>query len=105
MASLFLLYRLKPGVTREAYEAWTRERDYPVMRGLRHVASFVTHRATRLLLDPLGTPSVDYVEVFEVSDVDAFMAEDFPGQAVQAILGEFMERVDNPEIIVGEPVV
>lgn len=104
MAKIIITYRLKPGVTRGEHETWTRTRDYPAMRGIARVESFVTHRTTRLLLDPDGKPSVDYIEVFDVPDLDGFMAEDFGSASVQAILGEFMDRAEAPEIIVAEEV-
>lgn len=103
MANVMLLYRLKPGVTREDFEAWVRTSDYPAMRGLRRVTSFVTHRAERLLLGE-GTPSVDYVEVFDIADLDGFVSEDMPSGVVQTIMGAFMGFADAPEFLVVTPV-
>jgi hypothetical protein len=100
MAKIIITYRLKLGADAAEHETWTRTRDYPAMRGFARVASFVTHRAERLLLDPDGKPSVDYVELLDIPDLDGFMGEDFPGPAMQAILGEFAERADNAEIVV-----
>jgi hypothetical protein len=105
MAKIIITYRLKPEVSRAEFETWVRTRDYPTMRGLGTVAAFANHRVTGLLLDPSGKPSLDYVEMFDVPDVAAFMASDFPTAAVQAILGEFMGRVEGPEIMVAEEVV
>jgi hypothetical protein len=102
MANVMLLYRLKPGVTRDQFETWVRETDYPAMRGLKRVASYVNHRAERLLLGE-GAPSVDYVEVFDIPDLDGFVGEDMPGAVVQKIMGEFMGFADAPEfLVVGE---
>jgi len=103
MANLMLLYRLKPGVTRDQFETWVRGTDYPAMRGLKRVASFVNHRAERLLIGE-GAPSVDYVEVFEIPDLDGFVGEDMPGAVVQQIMGEFMGFADAPEFLVVKPV-
>lgn len=103
MATVFLTYKLKPGTAPEDYEAWIRSVDYPGMRGLTRVSSFVTHRVTGLLMGE-GTPSVDYIEVFDIPDLAGFAGEDMPGAVVQKIMGEFMGFVDNPEFIVAEPV-
>jgi hypothetical protein len=104
MATVFLTYKLKPGTAQDQYESWIRTTDYPGMRGLRRVASFVTHRTTGLLMGE-GKPSVDYIEVFDIPDLAGFTSEDMPGGVVQAIMGAFMGFVDNPEFIVAEAVV
>lgn len=102
MANLMLLYKLKPGVTRDQFETWVRDTDYPAMRGLRRVASYVNHRTERRLVGE-GSPSVDYVEVFDIPDLDGFVAEDMPGQTVRAITADFMGFADAPEfLVVGE---
>jgi REDY-like protein HapK len=103
MSKIMILYRLKADVTREQYESWTRNTDYPTMRGLQRVESFVNHRAIRHLLDE-EKPSVDYIEVFDVPDLAGFLSEDLGGSVVQQIMGEFMQYVENPEFIVLEEV-
>jgi hypothetical protein len=103
MATVFLTYKLKPGTAPEDYEAWIRSTYYPAMRGISRVSSFVTHRVTGLLMGE-GTPSVDYIEVFDIPDLAGFVGEDMPGAVIQGIMGEFMGFVDNPEFIVAEPV-
>ena len=103
MTTLFLLYTLKPETTAAAYEDWVRNRDYPAMRGLKRVSSFVTHRTTGLLMGE-GRPSADYIEVFEIDDFAGFTAEDLPGALVQGVMGEFMGKVQGAEFVVAEPV-
>lgn len=104
MANVMITYKLKSGVTREAFEAWVRSYDYPNIRGISRVASFTNHRVERLLIGE-GAPSVDYVEVFDIPDLDGFTAEDLGGAHLQAVMGEFMTRVDNPQFLVVSPVV
>ena len=104
MSKLFITYKLKPGISREQFETWTREQDYPVMRGLARVSSFVTHRAVRQLFEDTA-PSMTHIEEFDIPDLEGFMKEDFPSPAVQKILGEFMGFVDSPEFVVAEDVV
>jgi len=103
MAKLILTYTLKPGVSREQYEQWTRTVDYPSMRGLARVKSFVNHRTTGLLIGD-GRPAADYVEVFDIPDLDGFVGEDMPGAVVQEIMGAFMGFADAPEFLVVKPV-
>ena len=104
MATLFLTYKLKPETAPEEFEAWIRDSDYPAMRGLRRVASYVNYKATGLLMGE-GKPSADHIEVFDIPDLAGFVAEDMPGGVVQAIMGQFMGFVDNPEFIIAEAVV
>ena len=96
-----LLYRLTPGVPAEAFEGWTRATDYPAMRGLTRVVH--EHRAERNLLSD-AAPSVDYAELFDVPDLDGFLAEDMPGRVVQRTTGEVVERAGAPEFIVATAV-
>lgn len=104
MAQIILMYRLKPGVTRETYETWTRTVDYPLMRGLERVSSFVVHRVTGLLIGE-GEPEFEYVEMFEITDLAGFASEDMAGPVVQKVMGEFMTYVDNPRFLTAEAVV
>lgn len=104
MANVMITYKLKPGVAREAFEAWVREYDYPNIRGIKRVASFTNHRVERLLIGE-GAPSMDYVEVFDIPDLDGFVAEDLGGEHLQAVMGEFMTRVDDPQFLVVSAVV
>ena len=104
MSKLFITYKLKPGITHEQFETWVRTIDYPAMRGMARISSFVTHRAVRHLLDQ-AAPSMAYIEEFHIPDLEGFMREDFPSAGVQKILGEFMGFVDSPEFIVTEDVV
>jgi hypothetical protein len=104
MASVMITYKLKAGVSREDFEAWVRGYDYPNMRGLKRVASFTNHRVERLLIGE-GAPSVDYVEVFDIPDLDGFTAEDLPGETLQTVMGAFMAWVEAPQFLVVSPVV
>lgn len=104
MAKLFLLYPLKPGVTKETYEAWTRATDYPQMRGLKRVSSFTTNRVRGLLMGE-GAVGIDYIEAFDIPDLDGFIAEDMGGAVVQSVMQQFMGYVDNPRFIIADEVV
>lgn len=104
MSNVMITYKLKPGVTRDAFEAWVRTYDYPNIRGIKRVAAFTNHRVERLLIGE-GAPSMDYVEVFDIPDLDGFTAEDLGSDHLQAVMGEFMARVDDPQFLVVSPIV
>lgn len=104
MAKLFLLYTLKPGVAKEVYENWARTTDYPQMRGLKRVSSFTTNRVRGLLMGE-GEVGIDYIEVFDLSDLDGFITEDMGGAVVQSVMQQFMGYVDNPRFIIADEVV
>jgi hypothetical protein len=101
MAYLLLRYNLKDGVSPADFEKWVKETDQPTMRSLKSVKAFDTWRATGLLMGE-GAPSQSYFEIFEISDFDAFTSQDMPGDAVQAIMGQFMGFADNPEFVIAE---
>lgn len=98
MAHIFVLYKLKPGVTRQQHEKWSREIDIPALRSLKRVKSFHVHRVEQRILAE-GAPSVDFVEVIDVPDFDGFVSEDLPGNVMQDILGQFSRFAENPEIL------
>jgi len=104
MANVMITYKLKAGVTRDAFETWVRTYDYPNIRGIPPGARFTTPRVERLLIGE-GAPSVDYVEVFDIPDLDGFTAEDLGGAHLQAVMGAFMGWVDNPQFLVVSPIV
>jgi hypothetical protein len=104
MAQLILLYSLKSDVSQADFEAWVRTVDYPAMRGLNRVNSFKTYRAEKLLMGE-GEPSVQYVEVFDISDLNGFTSEDMPGETVQSVMGAFMGFAEAPQFIIANEVV
>lgn len=104
MAKLFLLYTLKTGVSKESYENWARTTDYPQMRGLKRVSSFTTNRVRGLLMGE-GDIGIEYIEVFDISDLEGFIAEDMGGAVVQSVMQQFMGYVDNPRFIIADEVV
>ncbi len=103
MAKLVLLYKLKDGVDRTEFETWVLATDYPTMRGLKRVASFANHRVRGLLIGG-GAPSADYVEIFDIPDLDGFIREDMGGAIVQGIMGQFMGFAAAPEFLIVDEV-
>lgn len=99
MAKILIHYKLKPGVTPEDFETWVHTTDYPAMRGIGRVSSYSNHRARALLMGE-GEPAMDYVEIFDIPDLDGFTTEDMPGPVVQSIMGDFMGFADDPVFII-----
>ncbi len=104
MAQLIITYQLKAGVTDDAYQAWVRDVDYPAMRGLTRVASYVNHRIEKRLMGDGALPFT-YMELFDVPDLDGFLANDMGGSVVQKIMGEFMGMVENPDFLIANAIV
>ena len=103
MAAIIIKYQLADGVSRDQFEDWVRTKDQPAMRSLSRVDSFETYRVSGLLMGE-GDPSVAYVEMFDVPDLDGFTGEDMPGELVQGVMGEFMGLVKDPEFLIAEKV-
>lgn len=70
----YVLAKLKPGVSPEAYERFEREVDYMVAGGLRTVVSYRTHRITATDARLAGGPW-DYIERIEITDRAAYEKE------------------------------
>ena len=103
MKQIIILYNLKPNVTPEAFETWVASVDQPNMRGLKRVSQFRTFRTEALFMGK-GKPSVHYIEIFDITDMDAFTSEDMPSDIVQMVLGAFMGLVENPEMIIASEI-
>lgn len=103
MPKVIITYRLKSGVTKDAFEGWVRERDQPAMRALKRVASFNTYRVEGPLF-PDGPVTPQYVEIFDIPDLEGFGSEDVPGAVVQGVMGEFMGQVEAVEFLVASDV-
>lgn len=99
MATLIVLFNLKPGASREEYERWATERDVPTVSALTSVDSFRVLRATGLLGG--GAPPYHYVEVIEVSDLARF-GEEIAGETIRAIAAEFQQFAEAPVFLLTE---
>jgi hypothetical protein len=100
MASILVLFNLKPGVKVEDYERWARESDLPVVRGLRSVAGFDVLRAQGLLFGE-GKPPYQYAEIIDVKDMAAF-GQEVGSETVQKQAAAFQGFADNPVFVTCE---
>jgi hypothetical protein len=94
---IICLLNLKPGVSREAYEAWARGTDIPGVNALGSVRSFTVHRATGLFGSDAPSP-YDYIEVIDINGMDDFVA-DISNPEFQKVAAGFGEFAENPTFI------
>lgn len=99
---IIVLFDLKPGVDPAEYEEWARTRDLPNVRALDSVAGFTVHRATGLFGSD-EAPPVQYVEIIDAPDLDAFTA-DVTTDAFQALAAPFANYADSPRFVLTEEV-
>jgi len=101
MATIIVLFNLKNGVTTEDYEAWARETDLPIVRGLKAIDSYDVYKATGLLIGD-DAPPYKYIEILQVNDMDTF-GQELETDAIQKVASEFQGRLaDNPWFIMCE---
>lgn len=103
MAAVFWMSRLKSGVAATDYETWVRDFDYDKARELPSIRSYGVYRMQDSFLDQESLP-FDYLEVIEVTDLEAYRRELSEHAAAQAIAqewGNFVELVHslNGELI------
>lgn len=101
MTRVIVLFNLKAGVDPAKYEAWARGTDAPTVNGLPSVAGFTVHRATGLLGG--GASPYAYVEVLDVTDMDALTA-DISAPPMTEIAAAFQSFADDPKFIITEEV-
>jgi hypothetical protein len=103
MATIIVLFNLKPSVSPERYEAWARSTDLPIVRGLPAVQGFDVHRATGMLS---GSPDVPYryVEILRVASVEALRTNIAATPAMAEVARQFREFADSPQFIVTEAI-
>jgi hypothetical protein len=91
---LFLLYRLRDGVTLERYRAWSRERDQPTLKGCEGIAEYRVFTVE----DPDGGSSHTIVEHVDVADWETWKRVTTSGPMLP--IGEdFQELVDTGSVI------
>ena len=97
---IICLFNLKPGASREAYEAWARGTDIPGVNALDSVKVFTVHRATGLF-GADAAPHYDYIEVIDIHGMDGFVA-DVSNPEFQKVAASFGEFTGNPTFILTE---
>jgi len=98
MATILVLFNLKPGAYVSAYEQWAKANDIPLVRKLGSVSGFEVLKS-KMLLGSDAKPPYQYAETISVPDLDAFF-KDVGTDAVQAGAKQFQAFADNPMFIV-----
>lgn len=99
MAYVVVLFNLKPGVDRAAYEQWARTSDIPTVNSLASVDSFRVLKASGTLGG--GSSPYEYVELIDVNDMEQLGA-DIAADPMPKIAAEFGTFADNPVFILTE---
>jgi len=94
MNTLIVLFNLKNEADREAYEAWAKSTDLPIVRELASVDSFEVYRTAGIFGSDAPAP-YQYVEMIDVNDMDQFGA-DVSTETMAKVAGEFQTFADNP---------
>lgn len=87
MMRIFVLFNLKPGADRSAYEAWARATDLPVVRNLPSIAGFDVFTVSGILGSD-DKPPYEYIEVVDVRDMDQF-GRDIAQDVMKRVAAEF----------------
>ncbi len=98
---IICLFNLKDGVEVSDYEEWAKTRDIPAVNALESVTSFTVHRATGVFGDDTATPAYQYIEVIDITGIDAFIA-DISTEGFQAAAAPFQGFADAPQFILTE---
>jgi hypothetical protein len=103
LALILIRYKLRPGVTREAFETWLRTANSAALKKLTRVKSFTVYRVERRVMGS-GEPSMDYFDFFDIPDIAGYIAEDLPSPDVRKDMEEFRGFADDPEYLLVQPV-
>jgi hypothetical protein len=98
---VFFMNTLKDGVDRGDYEAWVRRVDYPVARKQESIKSYVVTRLEGMLNND-GAPPYHYLEVIEVTDLDAYRAGMDGNPEFETLLEEWATYVADSVMVHGE---
>ena len=103
MQKIFVLYRLKKGVSLEQYKAWSREIDQRITPGQPGMIRFEVYEIKGA---EKGEPSVQIVEDIEVANaLDWFETCRRPGMAyVQELIADLIDDT-TLQVIYGERIV
>jgi len=97
---VFFLYRLRDSVDPQEYEDWIRRVDYPIVRAMGAIESYTVTRIEGTLSGE-GESPYDYLEVIEITDLDAYGALGALPEFKQ-LLEEWSEYVADAVMIHGE---
>ena len=97
MTAVFVLVRLKDGITPEDYQRWVLEKYAPVARALPSVSDWRNHRVTGTL-GFVEDPPYRYVVTLEVDDLEG-LGRDMSGEEMRRLLGELHEYAEVTQLM------
>jgi hypothetical protein len=97
----FVTFRLKPGVTREAYEEWFRRENVPAVRKMTSIRGY---RAWHVAAAMDGEPSFEFLEEMELDDRELFERELEEIPEMAAMLEGWYGRVADQLVVYAEEV-
>lgn len=101
MTTLVVLFNLKRGTDRAAFDRWAREKDWPAVRAMKNCEGFESLAVKGLLGSDAAAP-YQFVEVIRLRDLAAFQEELGADEALRAIAADFDEFVESPVFLVTE---
>jgi hypothetical protein len=96
MATIVVLFNLRPDINPSVYEQWARTTDLPIVNGLASIKSFEVLKTTGLLGG--GSAPYAYVELLRFESLDALF-KDISSETMQRVSSEFQAFADNPLFI------
>ena len=100
MTKLVVLFNLKAGADRAAYEDWAKTTDLPTVRKLASVDDFIVQRVNGLYGTDARAP-YEYVEIIDVNSMEQF-GKDVSTELMGKVAGEFQTFADNPVFMLTE---
>ena len=98
---VFFMNTLKPGVEPADYEEWVRRVDYPVARKQESIQSYVVTRLDGML-NGEGEPPFQYLEVIEITDLEAYRSGMDGNPEFEKLLEEWATYVADSVMVHGE---
>jgi hypothetical protein len=99
MATIIVLFNLRPGVSPVTYEQWARTTDLPVVNALSSVERFEVLKSTGVLGG--GEAPYQYVEILRFSSLDDLF-NDIGSETMKRVASEFQTFADGPLFITTE---
>jgi REDY-like protein HapK len=98
---VFFLNTLRDEADPVAYEQWIRDVDYPVARAQDAIRRYEVTRLEGMLQGD-GEPEHDYLEVIEITDIDAYRAGMEGNAEFEQLLEEWSGYVAESVMVYGE---
>ena len=102
MKNIVVLFNLQNDADVNAYEAWAKSTDLPIVNNLDSIDRFDVYKTTGLLGSDATAP-YQYVEWLTINDMDKFGSE-IGSDTMQKVAAEFQTFADSPLFITLEEI-